>query len=123
VSFYLHRDDLRNYRSKEIEDLRTLVRKNPRTVVLCTHRHSLKGLKELLPPEVCVVESVHVELAAMPGVPDRLMKPLAKMMGETALGLCDVAVIGPRGQGAEEAEPPTRDEPPRRQGRQVKTEE
>src|SRR5262249_17793509 len=64
VSFYLRRDDLRNYRSKEIEDLRTLVRKNPRTVVLCTHRHSLRGLKELLPPEVCVVESVHLDLAA-----------------------------------------------------------
>jgi 4-amino-4-deoxy-L-arabinose transferase-like glycosyltransferase len=103
VSFYLRRDDLRNYRSKEIEDLRTLVRRNPRTVVLCTHRHSLKGLKELLPPEVCVVESVHLDLAAMPGVPDRLMKPLKKVLGETALGLCDVAVIGPRGS-AEESE-------------------
>jgi hypothetical protein len=103
VSFYLRRDDLRNYRSKEIEDLRTLVRQNPRTVVLCTHRHSLKGLKELLPPEVCVVESVHLGLTDMPGVPERLKKPLAKMMGETALGLCDVAVIGSRGD-VEESE-------------------
>ena len=109
VSFYLQRDDLRNYRSKEIEDLRALVRANPRTVILCTHRHSLKGLKQLLPPEMCVVESVHLGLADMPGVPESAMKPLAKMMGETALGLCDVAVIGPRTGGAEEAEPRDRE--------------
>jgi 4-amino-4-deoxy-L-arabinose transferase-like glycosyltransferase len=108
VSFYLHRDDLRSYRSKEIEDLRALVRVNPRTVILCTHRHSLKGLKELLPPEVCVVESVHCGLSDMPNVPGSVMKPLAKLMGETALGLCDVAVIGPRPRGAEQAEPPGR---------------
>ena len=108
VSFYLHRDDLRSYRSKEIEDLRALVRAKPRTIILCTHRHSLKGLKELLPPEVCVVESVHCGLADMPNVPGSVMKPLAKLMGETALGLCDVAVIGPRTGGAEEAEPPGR---------------
>jgi hypothetical protein len=103
VSFYLRRDDLRNYRSKEIEALRTLVRRNPRTVVLCTHRHSLDGLKELLPPETCVIESVHLGLADMPGVPDDMREPLAKAMGQTALGLSDVAVIGPR-TGAEESE-------------------
>jgi hypothetical protein len=62
-------------------------------------------LKQLLPPEMCVVESVHLGLADMPGVPESAMKPLAKMMGETALGLCDVAVIGSRTGGAEEAEP------------------
>jgi hypothetical protein len=104
VSFYLGRDDLHSYRSKEIEELRKLVRENPRTVVLCTHRHSLHGLKELLPPEVCVVESVHVGLGDVPGVPHRFRKPLANLMGETALGLCDVAVIGPRTGDAEEAE-------------------
>jgi 4-amino-4-deoxy-L-arabinose transferase-like glycosyltransferase len=93
VAFYLGRDDLRNYRSKDIEDLRGLVRARPRTVILCTHRHSLLGLKQLLPPEMRITEEVHVGLADLPGVPPRLMKPLAALMGETALGLCDLAVV------------------------------
>jgi 4-amino-4-deoxy-L-arabinose transferase-like glycosyltransferase len=109
VSFYLQRDDLHSYRSKEIEQLRTLVRARPRTIVLCTHRHSLDGLKELLPPETCIVERVHCGLADVPAVPQRVMKPLSKLLGETELGLCDVAVIGHRSGGAEEAEPPRRE--------------
>ena len=93
VAFYLGRDDLRCYRSKDIEDLRTLVRIQPRTVILCTHRHSLQGLKQLLPPEVRIVEEHRMGLADIPGVPKSVMKPLAKLMGETALGLCDLAVV------------------------------
>ncbi len=93
VSFYLRRDDLRSYRSKEIEDLRDLVRLHPRTVILCTHRHSLAALDELLPPEMSIVQSHHFGLADIPGVPRGWMKPLTKLMGETALGLADVAVI------------------------------
>ncbi|HEV3116356.1 MAG TPA: glycosyltransferase family 39 protein, partial [Gemmataceae bacterium] len=69
VAFYLGRDDLRNYRSKEIEDLRYLVRTNPRTVILCTHRHSLHALQELLPPDVRIVDTVHLGLPDLPGVP------------------------------------------------------
>ena len=46
------RADLHLFRSKDIEELRTFVRSRPRTVILCTHRHSLRGLKQLLPPEV-----------------------------------------------------------------------
>jgi hypothetical protein len=93
VSFYLRRDDLRNYRSKDIEDLRAFVRKHPRTVILCTHRHSLRGLHELLPPEIHVVDEVHFGLQDIPGVPRSIMRPLAVLMGETALGLCDLAVV------------------------------
>jgi 4-amino-4-deoxy-L-arabinose transferase-like glycosyltransferase len=93
VSFYLRRGDLRNYRSEDIEDLRQLLRSQPRTIVLCTHRHSLRGLKQLLPPEVHVTEEVHFGLGAIAGVSERLMEPLSHLMGETAHGLCDVAVI------------------------------
>jgi hypothetical protein len=99
VSFYLGRDDLVAYRSKDIEDLRTLVRRLPRTVILCTHRHSLHGLRELLPPEMAVVHEVHLGLRDIPGVPRPLMKPLLALMGETALGLCDVAVVEHRPPG------------------------
>ncbi len=95
VAFHLGRDDLRNYRSKNIDDLRMLVLLRPRTVILCTHRHQLLGLHQLLPPGVRIVEEVHYGLADIPGVPPRLMKVLAKLMGETALGLCDIAVVEP----------------------------
>lgn len=95
VAFYLHRADLRNFRSKEIDDLRTLVRLKPRTVILCTHRHSLEGLHQLLPPDVHIVEEVHYGLATISGVPPRIMKVLVQLMGETALGLCDIAVAEP----------------------------
>jgi 4-amino-4-deoxy-L-arabinose transferase-like glycosyltransferase len=93
VSFYLGRDDLRVFRSKDIEDLRTLVRIQPRTVILCTHRHSLQGLKQLLPPEVRIVRERRMGLGEIPGVPPWLMRPLAKLMGETALGLSDLAEV------------------------------
>jgi 4-amino-4-deoxy-L-arabinose transferase-like glycosyltransferase len=102
VAFYLGRDDLRNYRSKDIEDLRALVRRYPRTVILCTHRSSLRGLRQLLPPEVAVVESVSLGLRDIPGVPRSLMKPLNLMMGETALGLCDIAVVEKKAPSATE---------------------
>src|SRR5262249_26785245 len=69
VAFYLGRSDLKVFRSKDIEELRTLVRTQPRTVILCTHRHSLDGLKELLPPEVRVVHEVRMGLGDIPGVP------------------------------------------------------
>ncbi|MHB1423518.1 MAG: ArnT family glycosyltransferase [Gemmataceae bacterium] len=95
VAFYLGRHDLHNYRSKDIEELRTLVRVRPRTVILCTHRHSLLGLHQLLPPDVRIVEEVHYGLENIRGVPPRLMKVLVQLMGETALGLCDIAVIEP----------------------------
>lgn len=93
IAFYLGRDDLQVYRSKDIEELRTLVRTRPRTVILCTHRHSLAGLKQLLPPEVRIAAERRMGLADIPGVPPWMMKPLAKLMGETALGLADLAVI------------------------------
>jgi hypothetical protein len=93
VAFYLGRDDIRTFRSKDIEELRALVRSQPRTVILCTHRHSLQSLKQLLPPEVMVVDEVRLGLADIPGVPRWMMRPLAMAMGETALGLGDVAVV------------------------------
>jgi hypothetical protein len=96
VAFLLGRDDLRAYRSKDIDDLRKLVREHPRTVILCTHRHALRGLKQLLPPDTPILESVHHGLGAIPGVPKGAMKVLTQLMGETALGLCDVAVVEPR---------------------------
>jgi 4-amino-4-deoxy-L-arabinose transferase-like glycosyltransferase len=93
VAFALGRSDLTVYRSKEIEDLRTLVRIQPRTVILCTHRSSLAGLKQLLPPEVRIVQEENFGLRDIPGLPSWVMKPLRKLMGETALGLGDICIV------------------------------
>ena len=65
----------------------------PRHLILCTHRHSREQLHQLLPPEVRIVEEVHVGLEELPGVPASLRKGLAALMGETALGLSDLAVV------------------------------
>jgi len=48
VAFYLGRDDLRSFRSKETHLLVGFLQQRPRTVVLFSHRHSLKGLQQAL---------------------------------------------------------------------------
>jgi 4-amino-4-deoxy-L-arabinose transferase-like glycosyltransferase len=93
AAFYLGRDDLRNFRSKDIEELRTELRAHPRTVVLLTHRHSLRGLRELLPPELAIVDEAHFGLGKVAGMPDWVSKRVQQLAGETALGLCDIAVV------------------------------
>jgi 4-amino-4-deoxy-L-arabinose transferase-like glycosyltransferase len=97
VGFYLERDDLRIFRSKEIDSLRAALREQPRTVVLCTHRHSLRGLREALAPEFWLHDARHFKLEGIPGVPERLMDQLIKLAGETPWGLCDLAVVERRG--------------------------
>jgi len=48
VAFYLGRDDLRTFRSKETHLLVGFLQKHPRTVVLFAHRHSLHGFQQAL---------------------------------------------------------------------------
>lgn len=93
VAFYLGRDDLRNVRSRDIEELRFIVRQQPRTIVLCTHRSSLAGLRQALPPEVQIVSERHFALGDVPGLPEKWSRKVAKLAGETPFGLCDIAVI------------------------------
>src|SRR5262249_12132110 len=50
AAFYLGRNDLRSYRSKQTPELVQFMRERPTTVVLFGHRHSLQQLKEVLPP-------------------------------------------------------------------------
>jgi hypothetical protein len=93
LAFYLGRDDLRNIRSRDIEELRFAVRQQPRTIILCTHRSSLGGLRQALPPEVQITVTRHFALGDVPGLPEGLSRRVAKLAGETPFGLCDVAVI------------------------------
>jgi hypothetical protein len=48
VAFYLGRDDLCSFRSKETAALVQHLYRQPRTVILFTHRHSAKGLETVL---------------------------------------------------------------------------
>ena len=68
VAFYLKRDDLRNYRSKYTHKLLEELQKQPRTVVLFSHRHSCELLKNALP------ENLHMTYTG-------------------PLGLCSMAVV------------------------------
>lgn len=49
VAFYLGRDDLRSYRSKETGALVQFLLDKPKTVVLFTHRHSPGSLQHVMP--------------------------------------------------------------------------
>ena len=87
VSFYLGRDDLRSFREKQLRLLLVALHERPRTVILCTHRHTLTGLRPALPPDLRVAREVHF------GLSEGLAEQLRTTMGETVLGLCDVVVI------------------------------
>jgi hypothetical protein len=50
----LGRDDLRNFRGKETNDLIRHLLTQRRTIILFTHRHSLASLREALPRNLLV---------------------------------------------------------------------
>jgi 4-amino-4-deoxy-L-arabinose transferase-like glycosyltransferase len=87
VGFYLGRDDLRCFREKQLVQFLDALHERPRTVVLCTHRHTLTGLRAALPPDLRVAREIHF------GLSEGLTERLRNAMGETVLGLCDVVVI------------------------------
>jgi hypothetical protein len=93
VSFYVERDDLRSYRSKETHLLVGFMQKHARSVVVFTHRHALEGLRHALTPDLRLVEEKHFGLRRVSFLPDALAQTLTWLMGETSLGLCDVAVV------------------------------
>lgn len=56
VAFYLGREDLRSYRSKDTNYLILALQQQPRTLLLFTHRHSHRALRTLLPKELHIVQ-------------------------------------------------------------------
>jgi 4-amino-4-deoxy-L-arabinose transferase-like glycosyltransferase len=93
AAFYIGRDDLQSYRSKQTHLLVGFLQTQQRTVLLLTHRHSLKGLGYALTPDLHIADVRHFGLGNVPGLPEGLGQKLAWFMGETSLGLCDVAVV------------------------------
>jgi hypothetical protein len=71
VAFYLRRSDFRSFRSKNmglmIEDLQ----KHPATVVLFSHRHSLKHLQDSLPAGLSLTRATQLGLCNMAVVEKR----------------------------------------------------
>jgi hypothetical protein len=93
AAFYIGRDDLQSYRSKQTHLLVRYLQDQPRTVLLLTHRHSLQSLRYALTPDLHIVGSQHFGLDPLPGLSPDLGQKLSWFLGETALGLCDVAVV------------------------------
>jgi hypothetical protein len=93
VAFYVGRDDLRGYRSKQTHLLIQFLQQQPRTVLLFTHRHSLEGLRHAMTPDLHLVATRHFGLGSLPGLSDDLAQSVSWLMGETSLGLCDAAVV------------------------------
>jgi 4-amino-4-deoxy-L-arabinose transferase-like glycosyltransferase len=60
VAFFLARDDLRSYRSKQTPALVEFLQQQPRTVIVFTHRHSLDGLRQVLPSCLRLTDEVEV---------------------------------------------------------------
>ncbi len=98
VAFYLKREDLPSFRSKEMHLLCAQMLKRPRTVLLLTHRHSLAGLRQALPPQLKVVRATRFKLPPPRALPDALHQPFVQLLGETALGMCDLVVVERRGE-------------------------
>src|SRR5262249_22800156 len=92
-AFYLGREDMPSFRSKGMHLLSAKHRDRPRTVLLLPHRHSLAGLRQALPPELRIVRAARFGLAAPRGLPRSAGQTFVRLMGETALGLCDLVVV------------------------------
>lgn len=58
VSFYMRRDDLLNYRSKDTPAMVSFLHEQKRAVLLFTHRHSLEALREVLPKPLRLTREV-----------------------------------------------------------------
>jgi 4-amino-4-deoxy-L-arabinose transferase-like glycosyltransferase len=89
LAFYHDRSDMRNVRTKSVNQLMVDCHHRPRTVILFTHRDSLTGFKNTLPPSLEVVETLTLKRKGGGSVLD-------KLAGGTPWGLCDVAVVAPK---------------------------
>jgi 4-amino-4-deoxy-L-arabinose transferase-like glycosyltransferase len=88
LAFYSDRDDMRNVRTKDVNQMFVDCHHRSRTVILFTHADSLAGLKQILPPSLAIVETTTLKRKVGTGVLD-------KLFGATPWGLCDVAVVVP----------------------------
>jgi hypothetical protein len=88
LAFYHDRSDLRNVRTKSVNQLMVDCHSRPRTVILFTHHDSFRGFKNTLPPSLSIVETTTLRRKGKSSWLD-------KLGGSTPWGLCDVAVVVP----------------------------
>jgi 4-amino-4-deoxy-L-arabinose transferase-like glycosyltransferase len=98
LAFYAGRDDFDRVRTKDTNQLMVDCHHRPRTVVLFTHRDSLAGFRNTLPPSLEIAEATSLRRKYGGAVFD-------KLFGSTPWGLCDVAVVVPKGQGVTQHDP------------------
>jgi 4-amino-4-deoxy-L-arabinose transferase-like glycosyltransferase len=89
LAFYVGRDDFRQVRTKDTNQLMVDCHHRPRTVILFTHRDSLKGFRNTMPPSLEIVEEQSLRRKYGRPILDRLL-------GSTPWGLCDAAVVVPK---------------------------
>ncbi|MBP3960438.1 glycosyltransferase family 39 protein [Gemmata sp. G18] len=89
LAFYHDRSDMRNVRTKSVNQLMVDCHHRPRTVILFTHHDSLQGFKNTLPPSLEIVETSTLKRKGKSSILD-------KFAGATPWGLCDVAVVVPK---------------------------
>ena len=90
VAFYTGRSDLDRVRTKETNELYVACHHRPRTVILFTHGDALAGFRAFLPAGLEIAETVSLQRPA-----GGLFGTLA---GKSPWGLCDIAVVVPRGR-------------------------
>ncbi|HZU38300.1 MAG TPA: dolichol-phosphate mannosyltransferase, partial [Gemmataceae bacterium] len=96
VAFYLHRDDLHSYRSKSTHLLVQFLQRQPRTVVVFTHRHALKGLHEAaIPARLRLVGDQALGLPSSTRT-GAIFTVLRRLLGETRDDLYYLAFVEPR---------------------------
>jgi 4-amino-4-deoxy-L-arabinose transferase-like glycosyltransferase len=88
LAFYSNRSDMRNVRTKDVNQLFVDCHHRERTVILFTHRESFEGFRRSLPPSLNIVETATLRRKYGNAILD-------KLFGSTPWGLCDVAVVVP----------------------------
>ncbi len=89
LAFYADRSDFEKVRTKDTNQLMVDCHHRPRTVILFTHRDSLAGFRNTLPPSLEIVETATLRR-------DYDSALMEKVFGSTPWGLCDIAVVLPK---------------------------
>ncbi len=89
VAFYTGRSDLKQVRTRDVNQMIVDSHFRPRTVVLFTHNHSFAAFREALPPSLRVAEAVSLKRR------ESGLAVVDRLLGKSPWGLCDIAVLEP----------------------------
>jgi 4-amino-4-deoxy-L-arabinose transferase-like glycosyltransferase len=98
LAFYSGRSDFDQVATRDVNQLFVDCHHRPRTVILFTHANSLAGFVNTLPPSLEILETTSLKRKYGSSL-------LNKVFGSTPWGLCDVAIIAPKGTAHKPAAP------------------